>query len=152
MKPGADITDFFNYGFTEKSWIKYCEMQKKTRDFVSSQRQVVDQQDRSRNVVYNDKYRERNNGRFEDKYEREDRKRVRYEERDIEFRNDYDRDNLQNDRGYNNSNTDKYDIKNQDGQDNKYYDDKSERETRENKYYNNKNERDRKYDDRRRRY
>ena len=23
-KPGADITDYFNYGFTEETWTAYC--------------------------------------------------------------------------------------------------------------------------------
>ena len=30
-KPGADITDFFNYGFTEETWIAYCMKQKRLR-------------------------------------------------------------------------------------------------------------------------
>ncbi|VDP14623.1 unnamed protein product [Soboliphyme baturini] len=30
-KPGADITDYFNYGFTEESWLIYCERQRKLR-------------------------------------------------------------------------------------------------------------------------
>ncbi|CAG0880430.1 unnamed protein product [Darwinula stevensoni] len=30
-KPGADITDYFNYGFTEETWNAYCERQKKLR-------------------------------------------------------------------------------------------------------------------------
>lgn len=29
--PGADITDYFNYGFNEETWLKYCEMQRKLR-------------------------------------------------------------------------------------------------------------------------
>lgn len=29
--PGADITDYFNYGFTEDSWIQYCMKQKRMR-------------------------------------------------------------------------------------------------------------------------
>lgn len=31
-KPGADITDYFNYGFNEDTWKLYCEKQKKLRD------------------------------------------------------------------------------------------------------------------------
>ncbi|CDS40209.1 pre mrna 3prime end processing factor fip1 [Echinococcus multilocularis] len=27
-RPGADITDYFNYGFTEDTWLQYCEKQK----------------------------------------------------------------------------------------------------------------------------
>uniref|UniRef100_A0A183BK39 Pre-mRNA 3'-end-processing factor FIP1 n=1 Tax=Globodera pallida TaxID=36090 RepID=A0A183BK39_GLOPA len=30
-KPGADITDYFNYGFNEESWNQYCERQRKFR-------------------------------------------------------------------------------------------------------------------------
>lgn len=30
-KPGADITDYFNYGFTEETWRAYCERQKRIR-------------------------------------------------------------------------------------------------------------------------
>lgn len=35
LKPGADITDYFNYGFTEKTWMKYCEQQRANRDFAN---------------------------------------------------------------------------------------------------------------------
>ena len=31
-KPGADITDFFNYGFDENLWRLYCVKQKALRD------------------------------------------------------------------------------------------------------------------------
>lgn len=30
-KPGADITDYFNYGFNEETWRAYCERQKRLR-------------------------------------------------------------------------------------------------------------------------
>lgn len=30
-EPGADLTDYFNYGFTEESWNMYCERQRKLR-------------------------------------------------------------------------------------------------------------------------
>ncbi|CAG0914661.1 unnamed protein product [Notodromas monacha] len=30
-KPGADITDYFNYGFTEESWRAYCDRQRRLR-------------------------------------------------------------------------------------------------------------------------
>ncbi|CAI4228834.1 unnamed protein product [Auanema sp. JU1783] len=39
-KPGADITDYFNYGFTEDSWNTYCERQKKLRLEFTSQAAV----------------------------------------------------------------------------------------------------------------
>lgn len=31
-KPGADITDYFNYGFNETTWRQYCGKQKKLRE------------------------------------------------------------------------------------------------------------------------
>ncbi|NP_001317811.1 Pre-mRNA polyadenylation factor Fip1 domain-containing protein [Caenorhabditis elegans] len=38
-KPGADITDYFNYGFTEETWNLYCERQKKLRiEFAGNQK------------------------------------------------------------------------------------------------------------------
>ncbi|KAK7086165.1 hypothetical protein SK128_016999, partial [Halocaridina rubra] len=30
-KPGADISDYFNYGFNEETWFKYCDRQKRMR-------------------------------------------------------------------------------------------------------------------------
>ena len=39
-KPGADITDYFNYGFTEETWNTYCERQKKLRAEFTSQAAV----------------------------------------------------------------------------------------------------------------
>ncbi|XP_030837155.1 pre-mRNA 3'-end-processing factor FIP1-like [Strongylocentrotus purpuratus] len=30
-KPGADLTDYFNYGFNEESWTAYCEKQRRLR-------------------------------------------------------------------------------------------------------------------------
>ena len=30
-KPGTDLSDYFNYGFNEDSWFKYCDRQKKMR-------------------------------------------------------------------------------------------------------------------------
>lgn len=37
LNPGADITDYFNYGFTEKTWKKYCDMQRDNRAFVEKE-------------------------------------------------------------------------------------------------------------------
>ena len=37
-KPGADITDYFNYGFNEETWNHYCERQRKFRqEFATDQ-------------------------------------------------------------------------------------------------------------------
>jgi len=30
-KPGADISDYFNYGFTEETWAQYCDRQRRLR-------------------------------------------------------------------------------------------------------------------------
>lgn len=35
-KPGADITDYFNFGFNEVSWKQYCYKQKQLREEFSS--------------------------------------------------------------------------------------------------------------------
>jgi pre-mRNA 3'-end-processing factor FIP1 len=35
-KPGADITDYFNYGFNEETWIAYCMKQRRLRAENSS--------------------------------------------------------------------------------------------------------------------
>lgn len=34
-KPGADISDYFNYGFDEDTWKLYCEKQKKMKSIVN---------------------------------------------------------------------------------------------------------------------
>ena len=36
-KPGADITDYFNYGFTEENWKLYCLKQRKLRQEVADE-------------------------------------------------------------------------------------------------------------------
>lgn len=33
---GADITDFFNYGFNEEIWKQYCEKQRKLRAEITN--------------------------------------------------------------------------------------------------------------------
>lgn len=42
-KPGADLSDYFNYGFDEDTWKSYCELQKKMRGVVSESRQPTNQ-------------------------------------------------------------------------------------------------------------
>jgi hypothetical protein len=39
-KPGADITDYFNYGFTEDTWKAYSDRQKRLR-FEAGGPQIV---------------------------------------------------------------------------------------------------------------
>lgn len=34
-KPGADITDYFNYGFNETTWKEYCSMQRRKNEFAA---------------------------------------------------------------------------------------------------------------------
>lgn len=40
LKPGADITDYFNYGFDEMTWRAYAEKQKMLRDEVAQQKKM----------------------------------------------------------------------------------------------------------------
>ncbi|KAM0685813.1 cleavage polyadenylation factor subunit fip1, partial [Conglomerata obtusa] len=35
-KPGADITDFYNYGFDENMWKSYCAKQKEIREITGA--------------------------------------------------------------------------------------------------------------------
>lgn len=53
LKPGADITDYFNYGFTEKTWLKYCEMQKERRGFVENNTVKDNTYNNSNSNLYN---------------------------------------------------------------------------------------------------
>ncbi|KAH6570772.1 hypothetical protein BASA60_007561 [Batrachochytrium salamandrivorans] len=39
-KPGADITDFFNYGFNENTWKTYCNKQKLMREEMQLQKRL----------------------------------------------------------------------------------------------------------------
>jgi pre-mRNA 3'-end-processing factor FIP1 len=40
-KPGADLTDYFNYGFNEQTWKAYCTKQKLFRDDLAQQKRNV---------------------------------------------------------------------------------------------------------------
>lgn len=46
-KPGADITDYFNYGFNEVSWRSYCAKQKMLRE----NKKVKSKKDTTQNSV-----------------------------------------------------------------------------------------------------
>lgn len=37
---GADITDYFNYGFTEDTWKQYCEKQRRMRMELTMQKKI----------------------------------------------------------------------------------------------------------------
>jgi pre-mRNA 3'-end-processing factor FIP1 len=39
--PGADITDYFNYGFTEETWRLYCEKQRRTKTEVAQLNKIA---------------------------------------------------------------------------------------------------------------
>lgn len=39
--PGSDISDFFNYGFTEETWRLYCEKQRKMRGELTQLNKIV---------------------------------------------------------------------------------------------------------------
>ena len=38
---GADITDYFNYGFTEETWRLYCDKQRKMRYEVQQLNKII---------------------------------------------------------------------------------------------------------------
>lgn len=40
-QPGADITDYFNYGFTEQTWRQYCLKQKQLREEYGGQKRIA---------------------------------------------------------------------------------------------------------------
>ena len=40
-QPGADVTDYFNYGFTEATWRAYCQKQQTMRQFFGAQVKVL---------------------------------------------------------------------------------------------------------------
>lgn len=71
LKPGADITDYFNYGFTEKTWKKYCEMQRENRAFVDREHK----HDKSYNARHDERREERYYKRRRTDGERYHRKR-----------------------------------------------------------------------------
>lgn len=45
-RPGADVSDYFNYGFTENTWIAYKEKQRLLRLFNSGTKLVSEPQER----------------------------------------------------------------------------------------------------------
>lgn len=52
-KPGADITDYFNYGFSEETWRAYCERQKKMRHESGAGLSGLNPQQSSNNINNN---------------------------------------------------------------------------------------------------
>lgn len=52
--PGADITDYFNYGFTEDTWKLYCDKQRKMKGEVAIHNKIVVSlsRDSHRNLVW----------------------------------------------------------------------------------------------------
>jgi hypothetical protein len=40
-KPGADITDYFNFGFNESTWKAYCMKQRQIRDELAAQKRMA---------------------------------------------------------------------------------------------------------------
>ncbi|XP_064405432.1 pre-mRNA 3'-end-processing factor FIP1-like isoform X2 [Halichondria panicea] len=44
--PGADITDYFNYGFTEETWRLYCDKQRKMKTEVGNLNKIAVQSNR----------------------------------------------------------------------------------------------------------
>lgn len=52
LSVGADVTDYFNYGFTEETWKAYCEKQRKMRGEVASLNKIVVSSLPSRNSAW----------------------------------------------------------------------------------------------------
>ena len=44
-KPGADITDYFNYGFNENTWKMYCNKQRAMREELAIQKKMMEGRD-----------------------------------------------------------------------------------------------------------
>lgn len=92
LKPGADITDYFNYGFTEKTWKKYCEMQRDNRAFVEKE---SDKQDKFKSQDWQYQNRDKNyddRRNYEEKRIQEDKRyyddRRNQDERDRKYYDD----------------------------------------------------------------
>jgi len=69
LKPGADVTDYFNYGFTEKTWKKYCDMQRENRSFVEREEEKT-QGDPRYAQRQDDRYGKRRRINDDDRYSR----------------------------------------------------------------------------------
>ncbi|KAJ3125370.1 hypothetical protein HK098_000317 [Nowakowskiella sp. JEL0407] len=53
-KPGADLTDYFNYGFNEDTWRAYCQKQKQAREEMNMQRRINVYESKNENDDYVD--------------------------------------------------------------------------------------------------
>lgn len=100
-KPGADITDYFNYGFDENSWRVYSKRQKdgKWEKRRNEKRDTRDNRERNE-YQRDDQYRERNdsdqrrNSRDRDYWNRDTRDyKTRDHQRDNQERDYWDRNN-----------------------------------------------------------
>lgn len=87
-KPGADLTDYFNYGFTESNWRAYCMKQRALRDEFASQKKISSASDhrtepmRSESSRHSHHNQERSSSdRYNDHRDR-DRERDRYDHRE----------------------------------------------------------------------
>eukprot|EP00834_Sanchytrium_tribonematis_P000577 NODE_10_length_61504_cov_0.956502.p49 type:complete len:132 gc:universal NODE_10_length_61504_cov_0.956502:54782-55177(+) len=56
LKPGTDISDYFNYGFNEDTWKQYCEKQRQLRQEYSIQMQFDRTRDSGHRPVKNNRY------------------------------------------------------------------------------------------------
>lgn len=86
-KPGADLTDYFNYGFTESNWRAYCMKQRALRDEFASQKKIsvtegprAPHNESSRHHHHTDRY----NNDYRDRNDRNDRsdRNDRYDHRE----------------------------------------------------------------------
>ncbi|KAI5149585.1 hypothetical protein ENBRE01_0993 [Enteropsectra breve] len=130
LNPGADITDYFNYGFTERTWIRYCELQKENKEAAKKIEEELKAKDTQQN---------------ERRYKEDRDYDSRYDRRDYDDgRKDYYNDNS-NRREYDNNRKEYYDKNSK----RDYYDDRKEYYDDRKEYYDDRKEY---YDDRRDRY
>ncbi|KAM0671790.1 subunit of polyadenylation factor I complex [Ordospora colligata] len=81
-KPGADITDYFNYGFNEMTWKEYCSMQRRKSEFTLGSEDWADGRYSGVQRGFSEIKREGEGGR------KEKSKKSRREERDGRSRTD----------------------------------------------------------------
>lgn len=104
LRPGADISDYFNYGFDENTWKAYCARQREIREDIGAPafhfkaREEKKKEDYRRGDYKRDDYnrsqRQNENRREEARrdFERRDLDRNRNDRRDFGRRDGYRRD------------------------------------------------------------
>ncbi|KAJ3276865.1 hypothetical protein HDV01_002920 [Terramyces sp. JEL0728] len=102
--PGADITDYFNFGFNEATWKAYCTKQRLLREDQKNQKKDKESDLEFESHIFSNQYREES---YSGKYQRSDRKDSsqilgkRHREDDaVQVLGGYDDDNESSDTNY----------------------------------------------------